>query len=384
MDERVLCVDDDPKILEAFQRLLRNKFQIITANGAEPGLQALEQKGPIAVVLSDQKMPGMDGVEFLAKTREISPDSVRMMLTGYGALSIAMEAVNEGHVFRFLLKPCPYEKLVRALNAAIEQYRLVVAQRELLEKTLTSSIEVLMEALSLSNPLAFSRANRLKEYSRKIAHRLKLKETWRYEIAAMLSQIGFISIPAETLEKHLTGKPLGEGESRMIENHPNIGETLIRKIPRLEAVAEIIKNQRLEMAEWDPGSHMEEVEPEKIGAQILRVLIHYDLLLQRGTPAVQAVQVLVEQTGKYVPQIVAALSEEIPAIDPPISATKDEVVASGQLEEGMILSEDILTLDGVLLVKKGHEINLMLHQRLYNYARQGKVADRFRVRLPNG
>jgi DNA-binding NtrC family response regulator len=141
-------VDDEPNVLAAFRRQLRTCFDIETAEGPELGLQTLRENGPFAVVLSDPRMPGMNGPQFLAAVKQLVPDTVRMMLTGQAGLNDAVAAANEGNIFRFLTKPCPQEVLFKALEAALEQYRQVMAERELLEKTLHGVNNVLTEILS--------------------------------------------------------------------------------------------------------------------------------------------------------------------------------------------------------------------------------------------
>src|ERR1043166_4052564 len=106
MADRILCVDDDPNILEGYKRQLRKEFELVTAVGPEQGLQMGIQQGPFAVVVSDLQMPGMNGVEFLAQVRTQEPDTVRMLLTGNAELQSAIEAINQGQIFRFLTKPC--------------------------------------------------------------------------------------------------------------------------------------------------------------------------------------------------------------------------------------------------------------------------------------
>src|SRR5450631_170470 len=149
---RILCVDDEPNVLHAIERQFRKRFEITIALGPDLALREIAERGPFAVVVSDLRMPGMDGVQFLARVRQISPDTVRIMLTGEADFSAAIEAVNQGNIFQFLSKPCPAEMLGRALDAALEQHALIMAERELLERTLTGSVEVLSEILSLVNP----------------------------------------------------------------------------------------------------------------------------------------------------------------------------------------------------------------------------------------
>ena len=124
MNEKILFVDDDPDILEAYQRRLGKALQVDTARGGAHGLRAILSDGPYAVVVADMHMPVMNGIDFLARVKEVAPDTVRIMLTGNASLKITIQAVNTGGVFRFLTKPCPPEVMGEALVAAINQYRI--------------------------------------------------------------------------------------------------------------------------------------------------------------------------------------------------------------------------------------------------------------------
>jgi signal transduction histidine kinase len=136
---RILFVDDDRAVLDSLRRGLCRCYDVVTALGPEAGLAALAEQGPFAVVVSDLRMPGMDGVTFLKKAKENHPAIVPVMLTGHGDLGAAMAAVNEGHIFRFLTKPCPIPTLSQSLDAALEQYRLAAAEKELMRVTLENA-----------------------------------------------------------------------------------------------------------------------------------------------------------------------------------------------------------------------------------------------------
>jgi DNA-binding NtrC family response regulator len=122
MENRILFVDDDSNILDGYKRQLRKKFNIETAEGGEKGLEAVNNNGPYAVIVSDLKMPGMDGNQFLAHVKEISPESTRILLTGYADLKSAIEAINTGRIFRLLTKPCDKIDLIQTLENGIDQY----------------------------------------------------------------------------------------------------------------------------------------------------------------------------------------------------------------------------------------------------------------------
>ena len=243
MSDKILFVDDDSNLLASFQRQLRNQFTVDISPDGQQGLESITHQGPYATIVSDFRMPGMDGVQFLSRAREVAPDSVRMLLTGYADVQTAIEAVNEGNIFRLLTKPCPPDTLTKALTAGIKQYQLVTAERELLEKTLSGSIKVLSEVLSLVNPEAFGRAARITRYVRQIASKMGLSEVWQFETAAMLSQIGCIILQEETLKKIYRGVELTKEEEQLFNMHPSIASDLIAKIPRMEKIAEIIAYQ---------------------------------------------------------------------------------------------------------------------------------------------
>lgn len=134
MTEKILFVDDEQDILDGYERLLRREFHVRVARGGQAGLEEIEQSGPFAVVISDMRMPGMNGAEFLAQVRQNAPDTVRMLLTGYTDIGAAIAAVNEGNIFRFLTKPCEKEVLADAINLGISRYQQTSAEKELLKQ----------------------------------------------------------------------------------------------------------------------------------------------------------------------------------------------------------------------------------------------------------
>lgn len=134
MADKILFVDDEPSVLDGYRRMLHREFEVDTATGGEDGLDLIKGIHPYAVVVSDMRMPGMNGAEFLAKARQLAPESVRILLTGYADMNAAIDAVNEGNIFRYLTKPCEKEVLVKAINLGLEQYRTMSAEKLLVKK----------------------------------------------------------------------------------------------------------------------------------------------------------------------------------------------------------------------------------------------------------
>jgi len=309
MTERVLCVDDDLNVLEAYQRTLCRRFHIESALDGDEALAAVISRGPYAVVVADMRMPGMNGVRLLANVKEIAPDTVRMMLTGHADQQTALDAVNDGYVFRFMTKPCPPEEFARALKAGIAQYRLITAERELLSKTLTGSVKVLTDVLALVNPDAFGRASRVYHLVLQLCKELKLQKTWPIEIAAMLSQIGCVAVPEGAIAKVYQGEPLSPVESLAFQRHPEVGRELLAKIPRLEEAAEIIayQDKRYDGKGFPPDDVRSTEIP--LGSRILKAALDLDSLVATGRTPETALAEIHARHGWYDPVVVAALKK---------------------------------------------------------------------------
>jgi response regulator RpfG family c-di-GMP phosphodiesterase len=307
MNERILFVDDEPDVLATFQRNLRKQFQIVTASSGPDGLAAIDRQGPFAVIVSDLRMPGMDGTQFLAQTRVLSPYSVLMMFTGYVDVQTAYEAVNDGTVFRFLIKPCQLDTLTGALEASIAQYRLRTAEREVLEQTLKGSVGVLTEILGMVNPAAFGRATRVKDYVKDIAVKLNMTNMWQLEVAAMLSQIGCVSVPAEVLDKAYAGQALTPDEQDLLASHPAVGSKLIANIPRFESIAWMIEAQQMPYRAYNVQRPVPLDDEVALGAQILKVANDLDQMVVSGLTPSAALNELRQRPEEYNPRVVKAL-----------------------------------------------------------------------------
>jgi response regulator RpfG family c-di-GMP phosphodiesterase len=375
MNEKILFVDDDSNLLASYQRQLRNQFTVDTSADGKQGLETIARQGPYAIIVSDFRMPGMDGVHFLSRAREIAPDSVRMLLTAFADVQTSMEAVNEGNIFRLLTKPCPPDILNKALAAGIKQYQLVTAERELLEKTLNGSIKVLGEVLSLVNPEAFGRASRITRYVRQIVWKMGQLEEWQIETAAMLSQIGWILLPEETLKKIYGGLKLTGEEERIFQMHPSIASGLIGKIPRMENIAEIISYQEKHFDGSGIPADSRRGDQIPLGARILKVVLDFDALEFAGSSKAKALDHLKQRSGWYDPKVLNAL-EMLIGIEAKYQVRS---VMVRDLEENMILAEDVKTVMGLLLISKGQEVSRPLLERLKNFVITPGVQEPIRV-----
>jgi hypothetical protein len=297
---------------------------------------------------------------------------VPIMLTGQADLTTAIDAVNRGQIFRFLSKPCQPDVLRSCLDAALEQFRLRSAERELLEQTLRGSIEVLAGILALSNPAAFGRATRIQGFVRHVIQRLDWTDGWQYETAALLSQIGYVAVPEDLLTKMLSGESLPADQLEMVDRHPEVARDLLSKIPRLQVVAEMVFHQNSpENPSMDPIIRQ--------GGRMLAAALDFEQLLSVGATSKQALDALRKVDDKYDEEVLKALASAK-------KASGSDVVQSVTVRcllIGMVIQEDVLSADDRLIVAHGHEVTRGSLQRLRNYdqLKQLKQSE-FRVHMP--
>ena len=369
---RVLCVDDEARILEGLERQFRRQFEMRTALGPELALQAIKEEGPFGVVVTDVRMPGMNGIEFLARVREIAPDTVRVVLTGVADFGAAIAAVNDGKVFQFLNKPCPAEALARTLESALAQYDLVTAERELLERTLRGSIAVMSEILSLVNPTAFSRANRVARYVAQMARKLELSHTWQFELAAMLSQIGCVTVPPDLLDKYYRRQPLNVNEQKVLSAQTQIGHDLLVQIPRLADVAQMVQRQEIPAPE-NAGC----AEPVRTGANLLKVALDFDEQLTAGKSA-DLIIAQMKGSKDYNPACITALQE----LQREEGMTETSFVRLSDLKPRMVISRSVYSKSGMLLLGKGQQVTESAIARLKSFASLHGIVEPIGVILP--
>jgi response regulator RpfG family c-di-GMP phosphodiesterase len=377
---RILLVDDEVQVLEGLQRHLRKDYDVTVSTEPKEALKLVAAGGAFAVVVSDLRMPGMDGVSLLYCIRQASPDTVRVLLTGNADMEGAIAAVNEGNIFRFLIKPCPTGMLLRALEASVEQYRLITAERVLLEQTLRGSLKTLTDVLALVNPVAFGRALRARKIVGELASRGKVVDPWQVEIAAMLTQIGWVTLPAETVGKLYHGEALSESEQALVGNLPAVIEQLLANIPRLEAVQEILRYQDKHFD--GQGAPPDSVSGDAIpwGARALKVVSDFDALESRGISMELALDTLRGRAGWYDSAILEALAK--------LRAEKNWEAQEMRLpfhaiQPGMILAEDVKTPTGVLLIARGQEVTPSFEEHIKNLALNAKISGYVQVIVPH-
>ncbi len=366
MNPKVLFVDDEKPVLDACRRALRKKLAIDTALGPTEALKQIDDGGDYAVIVSDMRMPEMTGVQLLAEVKQRSPETVRMMLTGNSDQQTAIDAVNEGDIFRFLNKPCPPDKLWSSVEAALEQHRLIIAERDLLENTLQGAIQVLADVLALVNPGAFGRTTRIRTHVAAIASQLGLPDLWRFETMATLSQIGCVTVPDEVLNSVIAGEKLADPDQALFDQHPAVAADLLCRIPRLEEISEAVRHQNVTFADQPDAP---------VGARILKAVLDFERLEVAGVASSKAFEELRLRTNRYDPEVLTAF-EAVLGSEAQREAREIDV---NQLVDGMVLAVDVTNGQGALVLCKGQETNGTVRSRLVNFARNGVIEQKVMV-----
>ncbi|MBE2216256.1 MAG: response regulator [Opitutaceae bacterium] len=381
MTPRILFVDDDANLLAGFQRSLRKQFTFDIALGGPPAIELVRKAGAdvYAVVVCDMRMPVMDGVKTLECIRSLSPDTVRIMLTGNADQQTAVDAVNRGQIFRFLNKPCPPEVLAPALETALKHHQLLRTERELIEGTLMGSIRALGEILIFVAPEAHQLGQNLREAIRPFAESIGAPSIWALEIAAQLSQIGMASVPANVVRKQAAHGTLTLEEEAMIQRVPEIGHDLLKGIPRLEEAARIILYQH---KNFDGSGHPTDYCSGKdlpLGARMLKVLFDRMALERESVTGHFASRAMEQRKGVYDPELLALSFQCAPdrLVRPRDGERPPIAISVGELAPGQLLARDIVTPTGLTLVGRGNRLSPMMVERLRNLGELGEVAEPF-------
>ncbi len=359
MNNKILCVDDEEAILRGFKLNLRNSFELHFASDGREGLDVFKREGGFAVVLSDMRMPQMSGSEMLQEIKKIDSEVVTVLLTGHTDFESAMSAVNDGNVFRMLSKPCPPAILNKTLKDALEQYNLVVSKRLLLDQTLRGAVDALAQSLSISQPLFFGRAQRVRRLANEIAELTQLKDSWRVGIAAIFFQLPYLSIPQQFVDTVYHKKELNQELKALVLDLPKETQKILELIPGLEDIKEIL--QRIDV---QPKFEVDDGRGIRTTASILRLCLDYDFYKEQGHLDSRIIETFRLRTDSYDPKVVEALAEFLLVESGSFSIVE---ISTQDLTEGMRLEEDLLLEESMLIASAGADVDRSLLKIIRNY-----------------
>ena len=378
---KVLFVDDDINLLKASRRLLRKDVDLEIANGANEALALMERSGPFDVLVSDQNMPEMKGIALLGEAAKRWPLTVRILLTGNDDQDTAISAVNEGKVFRFVRKPCQPSELLAAIREAGQQHSLLAAEKMLLEKTLSGSVKVLTDVLSLTEPELFKKAMKVQKWARRLAPHLNLSNPWELNLSTMLYPIGMVALPDDVAQRFAAGEELSAEEKSIVETIPATARDLIKNIPRLENVAKTIFYSR---KGYDgSGFPHEDVKGEDLplSARVLHILIDLvDEVVDKDMSILEGLKALANKPQLYDLRLLELATKLLPGEAAPQNQIQVfEKLMPNQLTEGDMVMKPIKDQNGRVLLTSGSELTTMIIKRLKLMQKAGSIAEQIHI-----
>ena len=416
----ILLVDDEENILNALNRVLRREgFRIVTATSGNQALLTMD-KEKITLILSDCRMPGMDGIELLAEVRKRTPDTIRMMLTGYADMETSMAAINRGEVYRFITKPWNDDELKLIIKDGIHQYELVQENRYLHELTQkqnlilkdlnsnleqkvserTREVEMLFKELEqnffdvvrvftglmeLKSPYLGGHAKRVAALSRRLAEKIGLPtdEVLNIEVAALLQDIGTLGFPDKILKKK--ENELDIVEKALLQQHPSLGQTALQQIKKLSDICLIIRHHH---ERYDGLGYPDNLRGEMIpaGSRIIAIADSFDTLVNpweshERYSVDRAIHELEKEAGKsFDPNYVYKFIELLKDVKHEVTGADSIEIDISELKEGMILASDIKTRRGLLLIASGEVMQTSHLAKIKNFQRIDPVVTKILVR----
>ncbi len=409
---RILCVDDEPNILSSLRRLLRpHGYHVVLANGGREGLEVLARE-PVDLVISDMRMPEMNGAEFLQQVRLRWPETIRLLLTGYSEVQSIIEAINQGEIYRYITKPWDENDILliirqalerqqlqrekqrlealtqrqneelRDLNASLEQkvlertsdlrktHEQLLGANEKLKNNFLTSIKVFASVVEMRGGQLAGRSRRVADLARRIARHMKLDGRIVQEIfiAALLADIGKLSLSDDLLRtprQMMSAQELGE-----FARHIGRAEQLLMPLVDLQEAVTMIRSQH-ERFDGRGFPHKLQAEEIPLGARIICVAGDYDGLqhaaLQQKHLSSEEALFRIKQSagGAYDPVVVAAFEF---VISGKAEEARTEDIDFRKLSSGMVLASDLVTREGLLILPADFVIDEHMVERLRVFA----------------
>lgn len=414
----LLFVDDEANILSALNRLFRPfGYRILTAESGAQGLEIMAREA-VDLVISDMRMPEMNGAQFLEKVRERWPETIRILLTGYADIASTVDAINKGQIFRYFSKPWEDRDIVVDVKHALEHKQLELDKKRLerltqkqneelkqlnasleekvrerteelrrtmgfleeaherLKKSFLTSIRVFSSLIEMREGPQAGHAQRVAEHARALAQRMNLAESDVQDVvfAALLHDIGKIGWPDSLMRKPFSA--LTSEERTEVVKHPIKGQTILMALEQLQEAAKLIRHhhERFDGKGYPDGLGGLDIP---MGARILAVVNDYDAfqngsLVSKPMHAKKAMQYILETRGsRYDPLVVDAFAELLGETEHGRANRQERVMdqpmLSAQLKPGMVMARDLATQEGMLLLSKGNILSAGMIAQLINY-----------------
>lgn len=412
----ILFVDDEANILSSLKRLFRpSGYRIFTAEGGAQGLEILARES-VDLVVSDMRMPEMNGAQFLEKVREQWPETVRILLTGYAEIGATIDAINKGQIYRYVSKPWEDNDIMLTVRQALQQKMLerekirlealthkqneelkelnahleekVLARTQALTETMQSldvaydklkksfitSVRVFSNLIEMRNPSKSGHSRRVADLARTLAQKMGMTATEVQDVftAGLLLDVGKIGLPDRLLDKSFN--TLSFEERAEVVKYPVKGEMALMALEQLQGAARLIRSHR---ESFDGSGYPERLSGLSIplGARILAVAEDYDTAMM-GTSVVKPMRPtqaqLMIQDGKgkrYDPGVLEVFLDEMCKASMATDNSSELILRSGQVTPGMVLSRDLVTGNGDILLAKEHVLDEHIIEQIRGFER---------------
>jgi response regulator RpfG family c-di-GMP phosphodiesterase len=406
---RILIVDDEDIVLVALRETLKREgYEVATAPDGILGLERVKKES-FSVILSDQQMPNMTGLEFLSQVKRIQPDATRILITAVLSLNTVIDAINKGEIYRFIVKPWLREELLATIKNAVQRYELIcrnavlqattlamndklsqlnkslaeqvsrVAEQnqqlgklnEALEQNLQRSINLCLRTMETFYPVLGSQARRVYEICKVLAQSLRLPPDQRQilEVSAWLADVGLVGVSRQLIKRwHEEPFTLNEAEQTVIEHHPVLGQELAAFVQPLESVGPVI---RAHHERFDGTGYPDQLAGDSIPwlGRLLAVAVSYAECRYEGPAALEAIKL--GSGTAFDPDAVRALMRGLPNATVP---RRQREVLLSELEPGMVLAKGIYTAAGLLLIPEGQKLSEPFIDKLRNHNRLNPIS----------
>ena len=406
----ILIVDDEEIVLVALRdTLLREGYEVVASPHAVHALSILRERR-FSVVITDQQMPMVTGLEFLAQVKEVQPDATRILITAVLNLNTVIDAINKGEIYRFVVKPWLREELLSTVRSAAQRYELIRGHADLhaqtlemnekltqlnreleaqmakveeqnrklaelsqaMESNLRQSVELCVQTMRIFYPTLGNQARRVYELCRAAANALELSQDQRQtlEISAWIHDIGLVGVPRHLIKRwEQTPDSLTADERALIHHHPVLGQELARFMHHLEGVGPTIRGHH---ERFDGSGYPDGLKGEAIPwlARVLAVAVAY----AEGDADPKAAADLISRGSgtDFDPVAVRAFLVSLPKAVVP---GKQREVLLADLRPGMVLAEGIYTENGLLLIPDGEKLTATYIDKLMNYHRINPISE---------
>ncbi len=411
---KLLLLDDEEDIINALKRLLRNNYEIIPFNKGDEALVYL-QENHVDIIMSDMRMPKMDGAEFLAHAREIIPNAIRLLLTGYSDMDSTVKAINDGGVYTYISKPWNNQDLKLTLEKASDHYLLkkeakrlneevAKANKELeifnqslelkviqrtsalqastkkLKNTLQTQKELFFDVLDMMSAtieyrtgFSAGHSKRIAIQCKAVAKKLELDEAQcrRIYLCALLHEIGTVGLSDDLLQENSIGS--GKLEDLLI-THPMIGAEILGKVKRFASLTDNILHQNENIDGTGSPAHLSG-DDIPVGARIIRIVKDFDFLIAGKTNAkrmsiANAYAWMKERADVWYDRKILKTFIDLLGNREAVDGEMEFSIGVEALKPGDKLLEDLILNNGNVMLKAGQEINSVMITKLKEYERR--------------